>query len=127
MTSFTHATRAHPPRDAGVSHAAVRGADRHDRATLTRLTLMSLCMLAMLIGGVQQAGAKAAPDGFADLAERLSPAVVNISTSHTVVRPERPRGPMLPENSPFRDLFPELFGDRTAASPARSIRWAPAS
>ena len=52
-----------------------------------------------------------APASFADLAERLSPAVVNISTTSTVAAPERPRGPNLPENSPFRELFPELFGE----------------
>lgn len=52
-----------------------------------------------------------APASFADLADRLSPAVVNISTTTQVAAPARPRGPRLPENSPFRELFPELFGD----------------
>ncbi|HKK36444.1 MAG TPA: DegQ family serine endoprotease [Paracoccaceae bacterium] len=52
-----------------------------------------------------------APMSFADLADRLSPAVVNISTTSTVTAPDRPRGPQLPPNSPFRDLFPDLFDD----------------
>ncbi|SDW29849.1 serine protease Do [Albimonas donghaensis] len=60
------------------------------------------------LGGPQPAGA---PTSFADLAERLSPAVVNISTTTKVAQPDRPRGPNLPENSPFRELFPELFGE----------------
>lgn len=60
---------------------------------------------------VSDAAARGAPETFADLAETLSPSVVNISTSQTVTPPARPRGPQLPENSPFRDLFPDLFGD----------------
>ena len=50
---------------------------------------------------------------FADLAERLSPAVVNIATAQTIERPER-NGPDLPEGSPFEDLFRDFFenGDR---------------
>ena len=45
-------------------------------------------------------------DGFADLAERLVPAVVNISTSATV---QRSAGPGQP---PFNDFFEEFFRDR---------------
>lgn len=59
---------------------------------------------------VSEAAARGAPETFADLAETLSPSVVNISTSQMVTAPARPRGPQLPENSPFRDLFPDLFG-----------------
>ena len=53
------------------------------------------------------------PDSFADLAERLLPAVVNISTAQTVDRPQRPL-PQLPPGSPFEDLFKDFFdrGDR---------------
>ena len=45
------------------------------------------------------------PGSFADLAERLSPAVVNISTSQTV---DRPQAPNIPEG-PFEDLFRDFF------------------
>ncbi|MEO1492938.1 MAG: DegQ family serine endoprotease [Pseudomonadota bacterium] len=56
------------------------------------------------------AAARGAPDSFADLAEQLSPAVVNISTSQTVERQNSPNGgPQLPEGSPFEDLFRDLF------------------
>ena len=41
---------------------------------------------------------------FADLAEQVSPAVVNITTTATVSVPTR-RGPRFPEGSPFGDLF----------------------
>ncbi len=52
------------------------------------------------------AAARSVPDGFADLAERLIPAVVNISTSATV---SRRRGPGQP---PFNEFFEEFFRDR---------------
>ncbi|MEM6488912.1 MAG: DegQ family serine endoprotease [Pseudomonadota bacterium] len=54
------------------------------------------------------AAARGAPDSFADLAEALSPSVVNISTSQRVERPER-GGQRLPEGNPFNDLFEDFF------------------
>ena len=51
------------------------------------------------------AAAQNAPESFADLAERLTPAVVNISTAQTVDRPEMPN---IPEG-PFEDLFRDFF------------------
>lgn len=47
------------------------------------------------------------PESFADLVERVSPAVVNITTTATVSTPLA-RGPQLPEGSPFSDLFREF-------------------
>ncbi len=44
------------------------------------------------------------PDSFAGIVERVSPAVVNITTTAVVSRPVNP-GPMFPEGSPFSDLF----------------------
>ncbi|MDP4823778.1 MAG: DegQ family serine endoprotease, partial [Aestuariivirgaceae bacterium] len=45
----------------------------------------------------------------ADIAERLSPAVVNISTSQQVTGGLGVPIPELPENSPFKELFDEFF------------------
>ena len=45
------------------------------------------------------------PDSFADLVEKVSPAVVNINTSSVI---EQPTGPAFPEGSPFSDLFREF-------------------
>lgn len=59
-----------------------------------------------------QAQAAPAPESFADLVEKLTPAVVNISTTQTVEGGTNPFEEMfsqnMPENSPFNDL-PELF------------------
>lgn len=47
------------------------------------------------------------PDSFADLVERVAPAVVNITTTSVVSQSTRP-GPNFPEGSPFSDLFREF-------------------
>ena len=62
---------------------------------------------AMLVWQPAPADARNAPNSFADLAERLLPAVVNISTTQNVKRAEGPEGPQFqfPEGSPFRDFF----------------------
>ena len=53
--------------------------------------------------------AQAAPESFADLAERLSGAVVNISTSQTTTATRSVPQPNLPEGSPFQEFFDEFF------------------
>ncbi|MEC3862255.1 DegQ family serine endoprotease [Mesobacterium sp. TK19101] len=56
------------------------------------------------------AHARGAPESFADLAESISPSVVNITTSTTVAGRTGPQG-IVPEGSPFEDFFRE-FQDR---------------
>jgi serine protease Do len=52
--------------------------------------------------------AKDLPDSFADLVERLSPAVVNITT--TAVVPQREQfNPMVPRGSPFEEFFRDFM------------------
>ena len=48
------------------------------------------------------------PASFADLAERLMPAVVNISTTQTVVTRLNPLPFQFPPGSPFEDMFKEF-------------------
>ena len=49
------------------------------------------------------------PGSFADLAERLMPSVVNISTTQTVVTKSNPfPGFEFPPGSPFEDMFKEF-------------------
>ncbi|WP_172296175.1 Do family serine endopeptidase [Pseudoruegeria sp. HB172150] len=50
------------------------------------------------------------PGSFADLADKISPAVVNITTATSVSGPAAPN-PMVPEGSPFEDFFRD-FMDR---------------
>jgi serine protease Do len=55
------------------------------------------------------ANAKLAPESFADLAEKLLPSVVNISTTQSVEAGKGPEMPQLPPGSPFEDFFKEFF------------------
>ncbi|MDB9771806.1 DegQ family serine endoprotease [Alphaproteobacteria bacterium] len=48
--------------------------------------------------------AKSAPDSFADLAEKLSPSVVNISTT-TIIKERSQQMPSFPPGSPFEEFF----------------------
>ena len=51
---------------------------------------------------------KDAPASFADLAEKLMPSVVNISTTTTVVTNTNPFPFQFPPGSPFEDMFKEF-------------------
>ena len=61
------------------------------------------------------AAARPAPDSFADLANRLLPTVVNISTSQTLKAPPQGAMPDLPPGSPLEDLFKNFLGPRSNA------------
>ncbi len=52
--------------------------------------------------------AQSRPSTFADLAEQVSPAVVNITTSTTVATNTQP-GPIVPEGSPFEEFFRDFL------------------
>jgi serine protease Do len=63
-----------------------------------------------------------APASFAPLARQLLPAVVNISTTQTVVagrgdRPDAPDVPQAPPGSPFEDLFRDFFNRNRPGGP----------
>jgi serine protease Do len=58
------------------------------------------------------------PPSFAELAEKLSPAVVNITTSTNVAQVDRDMAPVVPEGSPFEDFFRD-FLDRQPGGPQR--------
>ena len=76
------------------------------------LTLRAIWLMALSIALVlaQAIVAQARPDSFADLAEEVSPAVVNITTSTVVAQGAGP-APVVPEGSPFEDFFRQ-FRDR---------------
>ncbi len=71
-----------------------------------------LLAFALLIGQPLGAQARGAPESFADLAEKVSPAVVNITTTTSVATPMDPfadGGPIVPEGSPFEDFFRDFL------------------
>jgi len=63
--------------------------------------LLAFC--AIVLASVP-AYARSAPASFADLAEKISPAVVNITTSTVIAGRTGPRG-IVPEGSPFEEFF----------------------
>ena len=66
--------------------------------------------LALTLAQALPAAGQNRPDSLADLADLVSPAVVNITTSTTVATPGGP-SPIVPEGSPFEDFFRD-FMDR---------------
>jgi serine protease Do len=52
--------------------------------------------------------AKSAPDSFADLAEKLMPSVVNISTTQTIKTTNNPFPFQFPPGSPFEEMFKDF-------------------
>ena len=71
----------------------------------------AMLTLAFVFAQALSAHARGAPDSFADLAERLSPSVVNITTSTTVTGRTAQNRPQVPEGSPFEDFFQDFFDD----------------
>ncbi|MDD9725413.1 DegQ family serine endoprotease [Roseovarius sp. SK2] len=69
-----------------------------------------LTALATALIIAQAISANARPESFADLAQEVSPAVVNITTSTVVAQGTGP-SPIVPEGSPFEDFFRD-FQDR---------------
>ena len=91
---------------------------RGDRGTALRLHSRGLC-----------AGPLNTPESYADLAQKLLPAVVNISTTQNI--PERrgagprpgPEMPQFPPGSPFEEFFRDFFdrqGREQNAPPRRA-------
>lgn len=87
-----------------------------------RFILIALSFFAL----TATAHARSAPDSFADLVEKLSPAVVNISTSQTVQQRQGVpfrfdfRGMPGMENNPFQQFF-EQFGNQMGRSIEKEV------
>lgn len=80
--------------------------------------------LALALMPASPVRALGAPDSFAELAEKISPSVVNITTS-SIVATATSDAPMVPEGSPFEDFFKDFMdrngqggGDRPRRSEA---------
>ncbi len=82
------------------------------------LRALWVAALALAVAAAQAIAppAQAAPEDFSQLAEQVSPAVVNITTSATVAGRDGPG--VVPEGSPFEDFFRE-FQDRNGPTPPR--------
>jgi serine protease Do len=76
---------------------------------------LAMIAAAFLVAQTVRSEAFGTPESFADLADKVSPAVVNITTSTVIEAPMGP-GPMVPEGSPFEDFFRD-FNDQFQNGP----------
>lgn len=79
-----------------------------DRSGIMRAFYLTLLTTVLIVA---QAMVVQARESFSDLADKVSPAVVNITTSTVVAQGAGP-SPIVPEGSPFEDFFRE-FRDRS--------------
>jgi serine protease Do len=121
-----------PVRLAPVRSAGTRrwfGVPLWRRPLFALLPLVAL--LAVLLAPAGASFAKAGPEGFSDLAAKLLPAVVNISTTQTLKTSgpgagNRPEMPQFPPGSPFEEFFKDFFdknmphGQRPDAQPRKA-------
>jgi serine protease Do len=96
-----------------------------------RSAVAAAALLVLAAPAGLSSAARPAQDGFADLAEKLLPAVVNISTTQTLKaehQKERsaPERPQFPPGSPFEEFFKDFFdhngkqSDRPEAQPRKA-------
>ena len=92
----------------------------HQAPGMVRAAWVLFLGLALVLAQALAAQAQGMPKSFADLAENISPSVVNITTSTTVAASTGP-APVVPEGSPFEDFFRD-FMDRNQDGPNRPRR-----
>jgi serine protease Do len=90
-------------RAAGVS-------SRKPASGMQRLATVAACLLLLAAGFAPQAMSQdRGPRSVADLAEKLTDSVVNISTTQTVKGSQGIPLPKVPKGSPFEDFFEDFF------------------
>jgi serine protease Do len=91
---------------------------RLSRSSVARAALMGLAFVLATpaVPLIRPAVARSAPDSFADLAAKLLPAVVNVSSTQTITAKNGPNGPgagpeipMFPPGSPFEQFFKDFL------------------
>jgi len=92
-----------------VTTLADTASPRRHRRRLTTSVIAAFALVATAMPMNVQA--RSAPESFADLADEVTGAVVNISASTTVEARSRTL-PQLPPGTPFEDLFEEFFNRR---------------
>ena len=82
-----------------------------NKISIARFSTIAIALMVFFAMTVISAStnAKSAPESFADLAEKLLPSVVNISTTQAIEAGKGPEIPQLPPGSPFEDFFKEFF------------------
>ena len=112
-----HRVRNHLPVGAEIFGGAL------PRVEIGVARLCGVVVLLALIAVGYPAQARGTPDSFADLAEALTPSVVNVSTAQNLPSREGAQGlPDLPPGSPFEDLFRDFFDRQQRGDEERTRR-----
>jgi serine protease Do len=111
-----------PVSTAAAPAVSAREERRHAALRFASVLLVLSALVLTLVPALAQA--RPAPDGFADMAERLLPSVVNISTTQTVSPERGPSIPGFPEGSPFHDFFEDFMDRHGGPSPMPGPRQA---
>ena len=96
----------------------------HPAGVVQHGAMMLVFALALIIAQTLASAAQNAPASFADLAEKVSPAVVNITTTTTVAASTTPERmlPQVPPGSPFEDFFRDFLDRQQNGEPRRQRR-----
>ena len=86
---------------------AIQQDQRQNGRMITTVFAILALAFALVIAQASRGDAQNRPATFADLAEQISPSVVNITTSTTIAGRTGPQG-VVPEGSPFEDFFNDL-------------------
>ena len=86
---------------------AIQSTQTNATGTLKSLLTGTAIIIAIVFAQANLSEAQEHPATFAELAEKVSPSVVNITTSTTIAGRTRPQG-IVPEGSPFEDFFNDL-------------------
>ena len=89
------------------------------RRRAVALLAMAMLALSLALAQATPAPAQDRPVSFADLAEKVSPSVVNITTSTVVPGPTGPQA-IVPEGSPFEQFFKDFQNRQGDNGPRRS-------
>ena len=85
------------------------------------MNLFKKIFFIFIISNISSGYAKSAPDSFADLAEKLMPSVVNISTTQTVKTVAKPFPFKFPPGSPFGEMFKDFENKQPTERKASSL------
>ena len=108
-------------RETDSTRLAVRATSLGRSLVSVPLALAAVLVIAVLLSWTRSPQAQTAPDNLAELAERLLPAVVNISTTQ-VIQDRAHRGPEVPKfppGSPFEEFFQDFFDRSLPEAPPR--------
>lgn len=106
--------------NAGAKSGHVLALASADRAVLRWFSILTVMVMAAALALPLRAQDR--PLSFADLAEQVSPAVVNITTSTTLAVNLDGARPRQPDGAPFQDFFNDFFERNQPGQPPRQPR-----